>query len=110
MVQQQSNYVDCGLFSLAFATSVAYGDNPTKIFFDGNSMRPHLLKCIEQGQVAPFPAPKDNKKLLRCKSVNLIVQLYCVCHHHHHQSTAVESMESTILRQTSRSFMTVPRS
>ena len=78
-VQQQSNDVDCGLFSLAFATSLAYGDNPTKIFFDENSMRPHLLKCIEQGKVTPFPAPKDNKKRLRCKSVDLIVELYCVC-------------------------------
>ena len=34
----------------------------------------------------------------------------CVNHHHHHCSTAVETMDSTIPRQTSRSIIAVRRS
>ena len=33
-VQQQRNYVDCGVFAIAFATSLGFGDRPEEIIYD----------------------------------------------------------------------------
>ena len=33
-VQQQTNSVDCGLFAIAFATSLAHGEDPTTTTYD----------------------------------------------------------------------------
>ena len=41
-VQQQMNGVDCGLFAIAFATSIAFGAYPVNTVYDAKEMRPHL--------------------------------------------------------------------
>ena len=38
-VQWQSGPNDCGLFSIAFATSICFGNDPTKITFKQEEMR-----------------------------------------------------------------------
>jgi len=54
-VQQQTNGSDCGVFSAAFATCLLNGIQPQKVQFDIPKMRPHLLKCLEMGQMKLFP-------------------------------------------------------
>ena len=54
-VQQQANGSDCGVFSIAFATSLVYGQNPANVTFIINQMRPHLLHCLRGGVMTPFP-------------------------------------------------------
>ena len=54
-VQQQANGSDCGVFSIAFVTSLVYGQNPANVTFIINQMRPHLLQCLRGGVMTPFP-------------------------------------------------------
>lgn len=39
-IQQQKNYVDCGLYAIAFATTLALGCDPTKVVYDRERLRP----------------------------------------------------------------------
>ena len=54
-VQQQKNGSDCGVFATAFATCLAYGGIPRNISFDVPEMRQHLLRCLQNGSIQPFP-------------------------------------------------------
>ena len=54
-VQQQKNLSDCGAFSIAFATSLVYGQNPMNVTNDISQMRPHLMQCLKGGIMTPFP-------------------------------------------------------
>ena len=49
LVQQQNNLSDCGVFSIAFATSLVYGQNPMNVTYNVSQMRPHLLNCLKGG-------------------------------------------------------------
>ena len=40
-VQQQRHGTDCGVFAIAFAKSLAYGEDP---FYDTTKLRDHLIK------------------------------------------------------------------
>jgi len=53
--QKQMGVKDCGLFSIAFATSIAFGHNPAKQKFQQQSMRAHLVNCLENKKMIPFP-------------------------------------------------------
>ncbi|MPC58697.1 hypothetical protein E2C01_052704 [Portunus trituberculatus] len=55
-VQSQNDGYSCGLFTLAFAFSIAVGQDPCTVRYDRASMAPHLVKCLEQGVVQPFPS------------------------------------------------------
>ena len=54
-VQQQQNSVDCGIFAIAFATSLAYGQNPAATTYDTSRIRPHLSACLATGHLSTFP-------------------------------------------------------
>ncbi len=47
----QSGTYDCGLFAIAFATALAFGEKPELFFFDRSKMRVHLWQCLERGQM-----------------------------------------------------------
>ena len=53
--QKQEGFKDCGLFAIANATSLCFGDDPTFLLFEQQQMREHLLVCIEKGEMTPFP-------------------------------------------------------
>ena len=63
-VQQQGNGSNGGVFSIAFATCIVYGRNPSIVTFDVPQMRPHLPKCLKTGVLRPFPRIYSNSKLL----------------------------------------------
>ena len=52
---KQEGSKDCGLFSIASATSIAFGLTPNKQKFKQQSMRAHLVKCFENNKLIPFP-------------------------------------------------------
>ena len=75
-MQKQKGSSDCGLFALAFITSICNGQDPTDLAYDQSAMRSHLLKCIEQGQMTPFPsAPGRNAE----QAIEKTVPIYCMC-------------------------------
>ncbi|KAK8405867.1 hypothetical protein O3P69_001975 [Scylla paramamosain] len=60
-VQQQNDGHSCGLFALAFAFSIAVGQDPCTVRYDRASMAPHLVRCLEQGVVEPFPSVPEGR-------------------------------------------------
>ena len=45
-VQKQANTSDCGLFSIAFATALTFGQDPAMTYFDQEKMRQHVINCM----------------------------------------------------------------
>lgn len=54
-IQKQEGSRDCGLFSIAAITAVAFCCDPNATSFDQSAMRPHLVQCIENNNLLPFP-------------------------------------------------------
>lgn len=54
-VQQQQNSSDCGIFSIAFATSLVYGQDPMNVTYNISQMPQHLLHCLKGGIITSFP-------------------------------------------------------
>ena len=63
-VQQQEGGSDCGLFAIAFATSLVFGQCPTLWRYTQKSMRKHLMDCLEKKDICPFPSRAVNRKYL----------------------------------------------
>ena len=53
-VQQQLNGSACGVFSIAYATSFVFMDDPKKVQYDIPKIREHLIKCLKSGQMEQF--------------------------------------------------------
>ena len=53
IVQKQQGYKDCDLFSIAFATHLAFGK--IRFEFQQDYMRQHLIECIEKQHIYVFP-------------------------------------------------------
>ena len=52
-VQKQRGVTDCGTFSIANATALAFG---TDFVFSQQKLRGHLITCLESKSFSPFPA------------------------------------------------------
>ena len=61
-VQSQRGRNDCGLFALAFATSLCAGENPVEINYIQHLLCKHLLDCITHQVISPFPMTSRRKK------------------------------------------------
>ena len=53
----QSGSVDCGIFAIAYATDLAFGNNPSDIVYDQANMREHLLQCLEKSSLLDTLSP-----------------------------------------------------
>ena len=53
--QKQRGARDCGLFSIATITAIAFHLDPTTITYDQTAMRPHLIQCFQEHTLKPFP-------------------------------------------------------
>ena len=79
-VQWQSGSSDCGLFALAFATSLCQGFDPANISYDQQQMRNHLLQCICRGNISAFPHRSLSRRATKMSRTRTeIVQVFCVC-------------------------------
>ena len=57
-VQKQHGINDCGLFAIAFATYLAFGNDPKALEthqFKQTNLRSHLISCLEQKHFTQFP-------------------------------------------------------
>jgi Ulp1 family protease len=52
---KQSGGMDCGLYAIAFATSLTHGQNPCMACYQQENMRKHLVQCFETGVLTLFP-------------------------------------------------------
>ena len=76
-VQQQSNGIDCGVFSIAFVQSILLGDDISLISYDQVRLRSHLLQCLLRNKLSPFPPALATVK--RCKARTIEIPVYCNC-------------------------------
>ena len=55
IVQYQNNADDCAVFAIAFAISLFFQQNPSKIIYDTDQMRYHLYDMFERNKLTHFP-------------------------------------------------------
>ena len=53
--QKQKGNKDCGLFAIAMATAIAFGNNPSRQNFCQELMRAHLVDCLKKDEFMIFP-------------------------------------------------------
>ena len=74
----QAGGSDCGLFAIAFATSLCYGQLPGKFHFDQSVMCKHLICCFERGHFEMFPIDRNRQSKNKVKATKTIA-VYCSC-------------------------------
>ena len=57
-IQRQCNGWDCGVYAIAFATDLVNGKDPCLSRYLQEEMRRHLISCLEEGNMSPFPTEK----------------------------------------------------
>ena len=77
-VQMQCGSSDCGVFSIAFATALAHGQQPGNFIFDQHKLREHLFNCFESRKMSMFPIKKLRHDGGKEKATDTI-RLYCIC-------------------------------
>lgn len=76
-VQRQIGGTDCGLFALAFATSLCHGENPSETMYIQHEMRSHLKKCLINRVMTLFP--KRSRKRCSTHPLQMEFNIYCYC-------------------------------
>ena len=79
-VQQQKGGNDCGVFAVAFATSLVFGQCPTHRQYTQKQMRCHLVQCLENKEMISFPSRKVNLKYLSEIRNSYSLLVICTCH------------------------------
>ena len=67
---------DCGLFAIAFATTLALGHAPEAFHFKQDSTRQHLRECLEHEVITMFPYDKTRRGNKKTKNVQRVM-VYC---------------------------------
>ena len=75
-VQQGSN--DCGLFAIAFATSLCGGENPVEINYKQHLLCSHLLNCVTKQEISVFPRSTRKRKVTKSRGTETF-ELFCQC-------------------------------
>ena len=67
---------DCGCYAIAFAEAICRGQDATALEFDQTTMRSHLLKCLQNEEMAPFPATTRTSMGIKTTTT---LNVYCHC-------------------------------
>ena len=76
-VQKQTNGSSCGLYAIAFATTLLNGKNPSVSRYNQAEMRAHLKRCLLAGQMSDFPMTSDGVICLPERTFNLKLSCFC---------------------------------
>ena len=71
------NGVDCGLFSVAFATTLAFGGDPSTGNCNAELLTAHLIKCFDSNLMVTFPVTE--KRVIKCKRYTSINRRTVLC-------------------------------
>ena len=68
---------DCGLFSIAYATELCYGNDASSLRYYQDRLRSHLIECLKSRKMIPFPS----KSCRRRKTTPTIItfDVFCCC-------------------------------
>ena len=94
-VQQQSNQVDRGVLSIAFAVTLALGDNPALVTYEQTSLSFHLNKFLKLGKFFPYPVI-NGRRQKGDKEITITKNFYCTCRRTYFQEDAEESPDNVM--------------
>ena len=77
-VQKQINTSDCGLVALAFETDLCHGLDPMTETYDQQNMCPHYVRCMDLGEIVPFPKASWHEPYHIAKNITTVA-IFCVC-------------------------------
>ena len=77
--QQQTNGVDCGIYTVANAFYISSGTDMSNIKNDENRMKSHFLQCLELGRFELFPEKQTNTVTLLSPEKITTVEVFCIC-------------------------------
>ena len=75
-VTKQSGCNDCGVFAPAYCTALAHGQDPSTLIFNQGAMRQHLLQCLEEKKMVPFPTVRMRRAGI---PQTITVEVFCSC-------------------------------
>ena len=75
----QNNSDDCGLYAIANAIAEVFGTDPTMQEYDTELMRGHLLHCMEQNEMSPFPARSRKSSFANGVRYWAYIKVFCSC-------------------------------
>ena len=80
-VYMQTNGNDCGLYAIANATALAFGRDPSKEQYIPIKLREHLIQCLENKEMRPFPTAKGTSKRRKAikKTENFSYTVFAKC-------------------------------
>ena len=78
--QQRFGEGNCGPFTIAFATSLCHGIDPSSIAFQERYLRRHIHSAFLSERFDPFPESKSNVR--RAVAVQIKISIHCICHQH----------------------------
>lgn len=77
--ERQNSVNDCGLYAIAYATSLLNGRDPINCVYDQQKMREHLIQCLEKDFcVREFPCTSQ-RTVRNTHITKKICTLNCVC-------------------------------
>ena len=78
--QKQQNDYDCGVFVIAFATSLAFGSDPSSFIYEDDKIRQHLKNCFSSGKLSEFPSRVRVNRTLSYSSNEAYFKADIICH------------------------------
>ena len=81
-VLKQRGCVDCGLFALAFSTSLCIGEQPSEKRYSQKDLRAHLYSVFDSDSSSPQSFPSSNRQKVPANLVKktMVVPVFCHCH------------------------------
>ncbi|KAJ8050155.1 Chromatin remodeling protein SHL [Holothuria leucospilota] len=76
---KQENSNGCGVHSIANATALAFGEDPSEVTFLKSEMRAHLLKCFKNKRIQMFPHTKKRRTEESPIQKSERVTIHCTC-------------------------------
>ena len=61
-LSNQAGVSDCALFAMDNLTHLALGKDPTKVIFNQDELRSHLITILKTGNVTAFPVQEGNQE------------------------------------------------
>lgn len=74
---KQANTSDCGLYAIAYATSLCCGQDPCSIQYCQPKLRKHLVTCLEKGSITPYPC--ISKHSINSVISKETISVFCSC-------------------------------
>ena len=76
-IQEQLGSSDCGLFSIAYATELCFGNDVSCLRYYQDQLRPHFVECLKSEKLVPFPSKSVRRR--KALPTTITFNIYCSC-------------------------------